>query len=84
MLVHMTKDNWEKSNDICWLTIEEDGVPTGFYDLGQSIVVANEETGNEIDFFYSKEDAEEFVQLSEEEDKENDDFVPNFYEIIEG
>lgn len=68
---NMTKDNWEKSNDICWLTIEEDGVPTGFYDLGQSIVVANEETG-EAD--YTHEDTELVVFCLEEDIKNGFDY----------
>jgi len=43
----MTKDNYEKSNDINWLSAEVDGVPVdGFYDLNASIIVGNDESND--------------------------------------
>jgi hypothetical protein len=41
---NMTNDNWEKSNNIVWLTELEDGVEqTGWYDLDCCRVLCNED-----------------------------------------
>jgi len=43
----MTKDNYEKSNDINWLSAEVDGVPVdGFYDLQASTIVGDDESND--------------------------------------
>ena len=55
----MTKDNFEKSNNIVWLTKENDGVETGFYDLDCSIVAFNEKTG-EYDYSHKNTELEIF------------------------
>lgn len=46
---NMTKDSWNKLNNVVWLTKETGGVQTGWYDLGQSIVVYAGDGSDKID-----------------------------------
>lgn len=48
---NMTKENWEKSNNIVWLTKKEDGVKeTGWYDLDASMFgFTHPENGDETE-----------------------------------
>jgi len=60
----MTKDNYEKSNDINWLSAEGDGVPVdGFYDLQASTIVGDDEsndyTKSEMHLVVSQEDIDD-------------------------
>jgi hypothetical protein len=42
--LNMTKENWEKSNNIIWLDKKEDGVKeTGWYDLDGSVLSGDDE-----------------------------------------
>lgn len=43
--------------------------------------VRDREAENVIELVFSKEEAEEVLQKFEEEDKDNDVYEPNFYEI---
>lgn len=64
---NMTKDNWEKSNNIIWLDKENDGVKhTGWYDLDCSILHVND--AGEIDYSESK------IELFCSEDAINEGF----------
>lgn len=49
--INMTNNNWEKSNDICWLSKEHIDIP-GWYDMNASQIVANE--NDEPDYRASK------------------------------
>ena len=59
----MTKGNYEKSNDINWLSAEVDGVDVdGFYDLNASIIVGDESTDyaeSEMHLVVSQEDIDD-------------------------
>jgi len=67
----MTKDNFEKSNNIVWLTKEEDGVETGFYDLESSKVELNAITGEND---YSHEDTKLEIFCLEKDIQEGFDY----------
>lgn len=59
--LNMTKDNWNKSNDICWLDQENDGVETGWYDMNASCLVYKEdgtinEEESELEIFCLEQD----------------------------
>lgn len=43
--------------------------------------VQDREAGNVIDYFFSKEDADEAVVMFEEGDKEDGTYTPDFYEV---
>ena len=60
--LNMTKENWEKSNDIIWLDKEIDGVDaTGWYDFGGGRPTFNEETEK-----YDADEVENYLLVSEE------------------
>lgn len=44
--------------------------------------IRDRQTGTVIDYFYSFEDAQNQILLYEQEDKENDEFSKDYYEII--
>jgi hypothetical protein len=61
---NMTKDNWEKSNDIVWLSKENDGVESGWYDMSSSAIVYNQdgtinENESELQLFCLENDIKE-------------------------
>jgi len=45
--------------------------------------VRDKEYGDAIQFFKTKEEAEHAIEDFEKEDKENDEFTPDFYEVHE-
>lgn len=45
--------------------------------------VQDREAGNVIDYFYTKEDADEAVAMYEENDREDGTYTPDFYEVKE-
>ena len=46
-------------------------------------VIREREAGNEIDSFSILEEAEKVLEDFENEDKDNGEYVDNFYEIVE-
>lgn len=58
----MTDDNWNLSNNIQWLSKEEDGVKeTGWYDFNGGYPLFYEKTEK-----YNAEEAKDFLMISEE------------------
>jgi hypothetical protein len=59
----MTDDNWNQSNNVQWLTKEDDGVnETGWYDFGGGLPLFNEETEK-----YDADEAANFLLVSEKD-----------------
>jgi len=56
----MTDDNWNKSNNVVWLTKENDGVQTGWYDFNSGCLSYNENTEK-----YDPNEAKNFLMVTE-------------------